>query len=228
MKKIAILQSNYIPWKGYFDIIRQSDIFVIYDEVQYTKNDWRNRNLIKTANGLEWLTIPVKQNNLNQKINETYISNINWHKKHWNSILCNYSKSPYFKTFGNEIKSVYDSIDSENLSEINLRFIRKINELLGIDTEIIDSESLNLTGDKNERLIDAIKKLNGTHYLSGPAAKSYLNTNEFESESIQVEWMDYSNYPEYPQLFSSFNHNVSVLDLIFNVGDKALDYLNKE
>ena len=111
MKKIAILQSNYIPWKGYFDIIRQSDIFVIYDEVQYTKNDWRNRNLIKTPNGIEWLTIPVNQKNLDQKINETFVSTTNWNKKHWNSILCNYSKSPYFKTYW----KLYSMDEDENL-----------------------------------------------------------------------------------------------------------------
>lgn len=227
MKKIAILQSNYIPWKGYFDIIRQSDIFVIYDEVQYTKNDWRNRNLIKTPNGLEWLTIPVGQDKLDQKINETFISQNNWNKKHWNTLLCNYSKSPYFRTFGNVFKDLYENIGTNNLSEINVKFITTINSILGIETEIIDSKSLNLTGDKNNRLIEAVKKLNGTHYISGPAAKSYINTDSFESESIKVEWMDYSFYPEYPQLFGKFKHNVSILDLIFNVGPDAIKFLEK-
>ena len=227
MKKIAILQSNYIPWKGYFDIIRQSDIFVIYDEVQYTKNDWRNRNLIKTPNGIEWLTIPVNQKNLDQKINETFVSTTNWNKKHWNSILCNYSKSPYFKTYATVIKELYESLETKNLSEINVLFIKGINRILGIETEIIDSRTLNLTGDKNNRLIEAVKNLNGTHYISGPAAKSYLNTDSFESESIKVEWMDYSFYSEYPQLFGEFKHNVSILDLIFNVGPDAIKFLKK-
>ena len=227
MKKIAILQSNYIPWTGYFDIIRQSDVFVIYDEVQYTKNDWRNRNLIKTPNGLEWLTIPVNQKKLDQKINETFVSTTNWNKKHWNSILCNYSKSPYFKTYGTVIKELYESLETKNLSEINVFFIKGINRILGIETEIIDSRTLNLSGDKNNRLIEAVKNLNGTHYISGPAAKSYLKTDSFESESIKVEWMDYSFYPEYPQLFGGFNHNVSILDLIFNVGPDAIKFLKK-
>lgn len=227
MKKIAILQSNYIPWKGYFDIIQKSDVFVIYDEVQYTKNDWRNRNLIKTPNGLEWLTIPVNQKNLDQKINETYVSQHNWNKKHWNTLVGNYSKAPFFKRYSEEFKDLFLGIETDNLSEINLLFIKKINSLFEINTEIIDSQSLQLIGDKNERLIEAIKKLNGTHYISGPAAKSYLNTVAFEKEEIHVEWMDYSSYPEYPQMFSPFKHNVTILDLLFNVGPDSKKYFNK-
>lgn len=225
MKKVAILQSNYIPWKGYFDIIKMADVFVFYDDVQYTKNDWRNRNQIKTPNGLSWLTIPVTQKSLNQKINETYASQLNWNKKHWNAITCNYSKSPYFKTFEKDFKDLYLSIETNNLSEINQIFIKKINEILEIKTETIDSRSLDLRGDKNERLIDAVKKLNGTHYISGPAAKSYLDLNKFESQSIQVEWVDYNGYREYSQLFGTFKHNVSVIDLIFNEGSNAVNFL---
>jgi hypothetical protein len=225
MKKVAILQSNYIPWKGYFDIIKMADVFVVYDEVQYTKNDWRNRNQIKTANGLSWLTIPVIQKSLNQKINETFVSQSNWNKKHWNSITCNYSKAPFFEQFEDYFKQIYSQIQTQNLSEINQIFIKKINEILNIRTEIVDSRDLNLVGDKNERLIDAVKKLNGTHYISGPAAKSYIDLNKFETESIQVEWVDYNGYPEYSQLFGAFKHNVSILDLVFNEGSNANNFL---
>lgn len=225
MKKIAILQSNYVPWKGYFDIIKMADVFVIYDEVQYTKNDWRNRNQIKTPNGLSWLTIPVLQNTLNQKINETVVSQFNWNKKHWNSITCNYSKAPFYKTLESEFQQLYYSIETQNLSEINQIFIKKIANFLKIETDIIDSKSLNLVGDKNERLIDAVKKLNGTHYISGPSAKNYLDVNKFEAESIQVEWVDYNGYPEYSQLHGDFKHNVSILDLIFNEGSNSNKFL---
>ena len=157
MKKIAILQSNYIPWKGYFDIIRRADVFVIYDEVQYTKNDWRNRNLIKTAKGAEWLTIPVSQKSLQQRIDETTVTQKNWHKKHWNTLVCNYAKAPYFKDYEADFEAFYSSLNTENLSEINLLFIKKINSILDIKSEIIDSKSLKLSGDKNDRLIDAVK-----------------------------------------------------------------------
>lgn len=216
-KKIAILQSNYIPWRGYFDLINKVDVFVIYDEVQYTKNDWRNRNIIKTPNGPMWLTIPVRQFNLEQKINETRVSLKNWNIKHWNSIKANYTKAPYFKLYEEQFKELYLGMDTDLLSEINLKFIRAINAILGIQTEIIDSLALNLNGNKNERLVDAVTKLNGTHYLSGPAAKDYLDTSLFEKNNIQVEWMDYSGYTEYPQLYPPFWSKVSVLDNIFNL-----------
>jgi len=228
MKKVAILQSNYIPWKGYFDIIQKADVFVIYDEVQYTKNDWRNRNMIKTPTGMQWLTIPVSQQSLNQKICETCISASNWNMKHWNALAGNYARARYFRHYESELKLLYSSIVTNNLSEINRQFIDKINSLLEITTEIIDSRSLDLIGDKNERLIDAVKKLNGTHYISGPAAKSYLDVSAFEKASIQVEWMEYSGYPTYSQLFEPFSHNVTVLDLLFNEGPNAKNFLKKQ
>lgn len=228
MKKIAILQSNYIPWKGYFDIIKESNIFVIYDEVQYTKNDWRNRNQIKTPNGMSWLTIPVSHKSLDQKIHETLVANSNWTKKHWNALVCNYAKSSFFNYYESEFKELYSSIETNNISEINQIFIKKINQILDIKTEILDSRTLNLTGDRNERLVDAVKKLKGTHYISGPAARNYLDVKKFESESIQVEWFDYTGYPEYSQLYGQFQHSVSILDLIFNVGPDAKHFLKKE
>ncbi len=226
-KKIGILQSNYIPWKGYFDLINKVDVFVIYDEVQYTKNDWRNRNLIKTQNGLDWLTIPVYFKDSNQIIKDTKISFEKWNTKHWRSIQVNYAKAPFFKNYKDYFEELYMSNQSSYLSEVNFKFILSINELLGVTTKIIYSNDLNLNGDKNERLIDAVKKCEGTIYLSGPAAKSYLNVNLFQQNDIQVEWMDYSNYPIYHQLFSPFVHGVSILDLIFNLGySDTLSYLN--
>ena len=164
-----------------------------------------------------WLTIPVRQFNLEQKINETRVSLKNWNIKHWNSIKANYTKAPYFKLYEEQFKELYLGMDTDLLSEINLKFIRTINDILGIQTEIIDSISLNLNGNKNERLVDAVTKLNGTHYLSGPAAKDYLDTSLFEKNNIQVEWMDYSGYTEYPQLYPPFWSKVSVLDNIYNL-----------
>jgi len=227
MKKVAILQSNYIPWKGYFDIIRQSDVFVIYDEIQYTKNDWRNRNLIKTNNGTQWITIPVSQKSLSQKINETVVSQYNWNVKHWNTLLANYGKAPFFKEFGPLFKELYLSIETNLLSEINLKFIRLINQILEIKTEIIDSTTLNLQGDTNEKLIECVTQLGGSHYISGPAAKNYIDLDAFAAKNIEVEWMDYSGYPEYSQQHPPFVHGVSVLDLIFNEGKNSKNFLDK-
>lgn len=223
-KKIAILQSNYIPWKGYFDMIASVDVFVIYDEVQYTKNDWRNRNLIKTKNGLQWLTIAVKQERLTQAIYETEVFKKNWTKKHIGTLQANYAKTSYFSEYKNRIFDIYENA-STNLSEINLDFIKEICVILDIDTKIIDSRSLNLSGNKQEKLIQACKQLDADVYLSGPAAKSYIDEAVFENQNISVEWMDYSNYKVYNQLHPPFEHGVSVLDLIFNEGPNSKEYL---
>ena len=215
MKKVAILQSNYIPWKGYFDIINSVDTFIIYDEVQYTKNDWRNRNKIKTSQGTQWLTIPVSHKSLDQKIFETKVSLNNWNKKHWSSIKTNYGKAENFNTFKDQVENLYLGISTPFLTEINKIFIHEINNIFGINTEILDSRELNLKGDKNEKLIDAIKKVGGNYYISGSSAKSYLNEELFYHENIQVEWKNYSNYLEYNQIHPPFDHFVSILDLIF-------------
>lgn len=225
MKKVAILQSNYIPWKGYFDIINSVDTFIIYDEVQYTKNDWRNRNQINSKQGLQWLTIPVRVQSLEQKIFETKISFAKWNKKHWNSITANYGKTPGFALHKERFEELYLGCKTDVLSEVNVSFIKSINEVLGINTEIIDSRDLNLQGDKNERLVDAVKKVNGDLYLSGPAAQSYLDESLFTDESIKVEWKKYLGYPEYPSFHEDFQHGVSILDLIFNNENPSIDLI---
>lgn len=221
---VSILQSNYIPWKGYFDIIAKSDVFVIYDEVQFTKNDWRNRNLIKTQKRLEWISIPVRKENLHQKIFETEILQGHWIKKHKSTLQTNYGKARYFKEYKDIFFEIYD-FPTTNLSEINRLFIEKICVILAINTKIIDSRELNLEGDKVERLLDACKKLNATKYLSGPAAKNYINEDLFNENNIEIEWIDYSNYKEYNQLYPPFEHGVSILDLIFNEGPNARSFL---
>jgi hypothetical protein len=215
--KIAILQSNYIPWKGYFDLINSVDIFVIYDEVQFTKNDWRNRNLIKGKEGLQWLTIPVIQNNLSQKIDETEIAHKHWVRKHVQAIQLNYKKSPFFDEVFPFIESLYQ-FNSSSLSSINQNIIFKINDLLEIKTQIINSKVLELKGDRVYRLIDACKKLKASVYVSGPLAKSYLIDSQFSDEKIQIEWKDYSNYSEYNQIHPPFSHNVSIIDTLMNLG----------
>jgi hypothetical protein len=227
-KKIAILQSNYIPWKGYFDLIDSVDVFVIYDEVQYTKNDWRNRNIIKTRHGKEWITIPARQRSLDQRIDETQVSLKNWNVKHWNTIVTNYSRAGAFKEVREFLENLYLATPfSTNLSEINKIFLVAISNFLGITTEIISSDVLQLRGDRNERLVEACLKLKANVYLSGPAASEYLQVDLFHHHGIQVEWMNYSGYPQYPQLFPPFIHGVSILDVILNTGPSAKAYIKK-
>lgn len=224
-KRIAILQSAYIPWKGYFDMINMVDEFIIYDKVGFSKNDWRNRNRIKTSNGLQWLTIPVYQPNINQAINEVRISNPTWSKKHWKAIVLNYIKAPYFKTYKEDLEGFYLSENSPYLSEINLRGIRMLCKILNISTPIITEFPYDSSLPPTERLIEICKSRKADAYLTGPAAKSYLSEPAFNRENINLNWMDYSNYPEYPQLTEPFTHNVSVLDLIFNIGPESDKYM---
>ena len=225
MKKVAILQSNYIPWKGYFDIIGSVDEFVLYDDMQYTKNDWRNRNKIKTQNGLQWLSIPVRQESLHQKIHETKITDPKWHVNHWKSIAQSYAKAPHFKAYKDQFEALYMNATHEGISEINRHFIDAMCGMLGITTRIRDSREFVLAEGKSERLLALCQELGATTYLSGPAARDYLDESIFHAAGIGVKWMDYSGYQEYHQLFPPFEHGVSVIDLILNEGENAKNYL---
>lgn len=228
-KKVAILQSNYIPWKGYFDIISSVDEFIIYDEMQYTTRDWRNRNKIKTPNGLKWLSIPVNSKGFQirqQKISETKVVDTNWVKSHWDSIVINYSMAPYFNDYKDYFKDLYYSCEKEEyLSRINYKFITAINKLLDIKTKISYDVDYGLIEGKTERLVDLVKKTQGTEYLSGPAAKDYIDESLFEKAGIKLTWMDYSGYKEYNQLYPPFEHGVSIVDLIFNCGKESKNYM---
>ena len=225
-KKVAIVQSNYIPWKGYFDLINLVDEFILYDDMQYTRRDWRNRNVIKTSAGLKWLTIPVAvKGNFFQKIQDTTISDHGWAKKHWQSIVHSYSKAKHFQTYRETFEALYLSKDEQFLSLINYRFLTAICQILGIDTRISWSHDYVAAGVKTERLLDLCKQAGAGVYISGPSARAYLNEELFAREQIELQYIDYSGYPEYGQLFPPFAHQVSVIDLIFNEGPEATKYM---
>lgn len=227
MKKVAILQSNYIPWKGYFDMIAAVDEFIIYDDVQFTKNDWRNRNKIKTPNGVQWITIPVRQENLDQKISETRVSDHRWADKHWKTLKQNYSRAEGFLTFAPTLEKTYrQAAELEFLSDINLLFLRTLCQLTHIDTTISLCTDYSMKGDRMSRLVNLCAQASATAYLSGPSGKSYLQEDEFTNSGIAVEWMDYSGYVEYPQLHPPFDHHVSLIDLLFNSGPGSSSYMN--
>lgn len=217
-----ITQSNYIPWKGYFDAIAQTDLFVIYDEMQFTKRDWRNRNLIKTEKGLKWLTIPVEvKGKFHQKINETVISDPKWGKKHWGAISQAYRKAQHYAEIKDLLEPLYLGESPKFLSEINLNFLRKICQYLSIDTEFHFSKDFDLKEDRNDRLINLCLELSVTDYYSGPAAKEYMEISKFEQNGIEVHFFNYLGYPEYQQLHGAFEHGVSIIDLLFNEGPNA-------
>ncbi len=223
---MAISQSNYIPWKGYFDLINKADEFIIYDDMQYTKRDWRNRNKIITPQGLQWLTIPVEvKGKYFQTIKDTKISNKNWAKNHWNSIKQNYSKTKYFYVYNDLFEQLYLDSTEEFLSDINYKFIIEINKILGINTRIRYSCEFDLIDGQTEKLLGICKDCDADIYLSGPSAKNYFDEEQAKKENIQVEWMDYSAYPEYTQSYTPFEHGVTILDLIFNEGPNATKFM---
>lgn len=225
-KKVLITQSNYIPWKGFFDAINLVDTIVLYDTAQYTRRDWRNRNKIKTPNGLLWLSIPVDaKGNYFQKINETKVKDATWNQKHWKTINFNYKRAAFFEEYKAFFEGLYLGCTEEYLSEINFRFLTEICTLLNIKTTFLRSEDFDLSGAKTEKLLDICKGLGATHYYSGPAAKDYLDTQLFINEGISVEWLDYSGYPVYRQLYGEFEHDVSIIDLIFNEGPNAYQFM---
>lgn len=226
VKKIAILQSNYIPWKGYFDLIAAVDEFILFDDVQYTRRDWRNRNKIKTAQGIQWLTIPVKsKGKYLQSIRDTELNGTQWASDHWKALFQNYHKAPCFKEVSKWVKDLYFNDIPTNLSQLNFRFINEICNNLGIKTKITWSWDYPLTVGKSERLVDLCLAAGGAEYISGPSAKSYIDESAFLKCGVKLTWFDYLGYPEYPQLCGDFVHGLTILDLLFNCGKDSPQYM---
>ena len=224
-KRVAILQSSYIPWKGYFDLIRKVDEFIFYDDAQYTKRDWRNRNQIKTKDGLLWLSIPVEvKGKFTQAIKDVSIVDPSWSTQHFKSIAGAYAKAPRFQEYRGVLEELYRGATSTRLSEVNRRFVEGLARILGIGTKLSWSMDYELPEGRVERLVALCKQAGATSYLSGPAAKDYIEQDAglFAEAGIEVGYIDYSNYPEYPQLHPPFEHHVSVIDLILNAGPEAL------
>ena len=224
-KKIALLQSNYIPWKGYFDIINMADVFIFHDDLQYTHGDWRNRNKIKTRNGLEWISVPCGTSE-SRLICEVELKDKKWQKKHWAKIEQSYIKAKYFSTFKDYFMNIFLDKEWNNLSDMNQFIIKSISkDILKINTKFEDTRSYDLENSKAERVLELLEKTGAEVYLSGPAAKNYFNESMTDKIGVKLEWMDYSGYPEYNQLYPPFEHGVSILDLIFNEGENAKKFM---
>lgn len=225
-KKVAIVQSNYIPWKGYFDMIAAVDEFVLYDDMQYTRRDWRNRNQIKTPQGIQWLTVPVRvKGKFLQTIRETEIDGDAWAADHWKALVQNYRRATHFAEVVAWLEPVYLGRTYVHLSELNRDLLRAVCDYLGIGTMITDSSQYTLVGGKTERLADICRQVGATEYISGPAARDYVDPSVFERMGIGLTWFDYSGYPVYPQLWGEFTHGVSILDLLFNCGRNSGDFM---
>lgn len=226
MKKVAIVQSNYVPWKGYFDMIAAVDEFILFDDMQYTRRDWRNRNLIKTPQGLQWLTVPVQvKGKYDQKIKETEIAGFDWAQQHWKSIVQNYKKARYFNETSHIFEKIYLDSKFTHLSLLNELLIKEICKFLRIKTKISHSSDYSLVDGKTEKLLELTLQSGGDEYVSGPAAKDYLEDDLFFAKGIKLTWFSYENYQPYPQLWGDFIHGVSILDLIFNCGSDSIKYM---
>lgn len=226
-KRVAIVQSSYIPWKGYFDLIRSVDEFVLYDDMQYTKRDWRSRNRIKTSNGPLWLTVPIDvKGKFDQRICEAQVAGTDWAEKHWLSLRHAYGKARYFSDYRAALEAAYAACASEtSLSRINFLLIRQMCQLLDIRTPITWSMDYPQRDGKTERLLSICQAAGASHYLSGPAARDYMDLAVFERAGVEVTFADYSGYPEYPQAHPPFEHAVSALDLLFHTGPEAASFM---
>lgn len=226
MKKVAILQSNYIPWKGYFDLIASVDEFILYDDMQYTRRDWRNRNQIKTPQGLQWLTVPVQvKGKYHQTIRETEIDGDAWRNLHWKALQQNYRRSPHFDEVAAWLEPLYLGEAPTMLSAMNRSFIEKVCAHLGVRTRLSWSWDYELVDGRSERLLSLCQQAGGIEYVSGPAAKDYLDESVFEAAGVKVSWFDYQGYKPYPQLWGEFAHSVTILDLLFNCGPQAHQFM---
>lgn len=217
--RAVVLQSNYLPWKGYFDLIQEADVFVFYDEVQYTKNDWRNRNRICSKNGPTWLTIPISRDAVKQKISEVRVPQTGWQQDHFQVLTHSYRPAPHFGQIEPLLQEIYQDRQWTHLSALNHFCTERIAQVLGLTTRFLDSKTFDLEGGRVERLVSLLRQVGATEYLSGPSARDYLAGSEplFAAAGIELRFKSYAGYPEYPQLHAPFEHAVSVLDVLANV-----------
>ena len=226
----VILQPSYIPWRGYFDQINRADVFVFYDDVQYDKHGWRNRNQIKTAQGRQWLTIPVHSAGVVDKSIPIKQVEIDWSKPwntaHWKALTFAYGRAPFFRTYTSLLESFYQRHDiylADFTIDLTVALAR---ELGNQHTRFVRSSDLEANGQKTDRLVQILVQVGADRYISGPSARDYIENDKFASTGITLEYMDY-NYPEYPQLHPPFDPNLSILDLLFMTGSDAMRFITR-
>lgn len=220
---VSVHQPQYMPWLGYFEKIARSDRFVILDTVQYKKNEFQNRNKIKTAQGWQWLTVPVGYK-FPMAINEVPINNnINWRNKHLQAVLSNYSKAPFFSDYRQGLESLFAQ-EWNIIADVNRASVDFLVQALGIDTPIDNANEWELSEDPTGRLVDICKQLNADTYLSGAGGREYLDEVQFENAGIKIEFQDYT-HPTYEQRFGDFEPYMAAIDLLFNCGPQSRDVL---
>lgn len=227
---VVILQPSYIPWRGYFDQIRRADLFVFYDDIQYDKHGWRNRNQIKTAQGRQWLTIPVHSRGVTRgiPIKDVRIdASKPWAKQHLRALSQAYARAPHFAAYAPLLEAAFGRGD-ELLADFTIWLTTALAREMGIaHTKFLRSSEIpGVAGQKTDRLIRILTQVGATHYLSGPSARDYIEQQKFDEAGISVEYLEY-RYADYPQLHGAFDPAVTILDLLFMVGKDARRYLEE-
>ncbi|MGO4170873.1 WbqC family protein [Bosea sp. TAF32] len=226
MTRVAIIQSSYIPWRGFFAAVALCDTFVFFDSVQFTRRDWRTRNAIKTSQGVHWLSVPIMQKgNFHAPIDGVRIADPNWWRTHLKSIEVAYRRAPHFDDIFPFVRQLFESVaDLPTLSDVNQTMTTALCRALRIETRFVRDIDLLPREDMaamrpTERLVKLSAVAGARAYLSGPSAKSYLDEGEFHALGIRVEWMDYSRFGEpYPQIWGAFAPAVSIVDTLLNLG----------
>ncbi|HEC77317.1 MAG TPA: hypothetical protein ENI33_08710 [Thermoplasmatales archaeon] len=218
---IAIHQPNYLPYLGFFDKMKKSDLFVIYDDAQFNKSDFQHRNRIRIHNGWKWLTVPVEKKHL--PINEIRIKNevstwkgLGWADAHFKDIEDNYKGAAYYSEYADELKKIYEK-RYDKLVELNMELINFLKKAFDIKTEIGLSSELGFTSRSTERLVEMVEALGGDTYLSGAAGRNYLDTSLFQKKGIKVVFQDFK-HPVYKQRYEGFEPDMAAIDALFNVG----------
>lgn len=207
-------QPNYLPWLGFFDKMRRCDVFIIEDIVQFVYKEFQNRNRIKTPNGVQWLTVPVREGGKRKPISDVEIANDqNWAERHWLTLMHSYASAPYWKEYNNFFRDAY-SQKWARLIDLNMHLIKGIMNFLDIDTKIVLASNLGVSGKKNDLLISQCKALGADTYLSGAGGKDYIDVERFGQEGLKVIFQDFQ-YPVYPQLWGEFVPNLSIVDYLF-------------
>ena len=224
---VAVHQPQYLPWLGYFDKIDKADIFVLLDTVQFKKNEWQNRNKIKSAQGWQWLTVPVMYK-YPQSINEVTIDNkVNWQRKHRQALVSNYKKAPYYHRVEEVLRDIFSS-SWQFISQLNIEVVKRLVRVMGIGTPLyVASELGEFFQDPDERLVAITRHFGSGTYLAGIGGRGYMNLDVYDKGGIEVMFQDFK-HPVYHQLFGDFEPFMSVIDLIFNHGDKSLTILRGE
>lgn len=226
--KVTILQPTYLPWMGYFEMINSADVYIVFDHVQFERKSWQQRNRIKASNDVVWLSVPVEKASRDTRICDIKISYANGNplEKHWKTISLAYKRAPYFNKYESFFEAIYHK-KYVLLRDLNVDIIRGICNILGIKTKITFSSGLDLNDQdmgKTEKIISLCKKVGVTHLYDAKGTQDFIDTSSFQKQDVKVTFQDFQ-HPEYSQLWGKFVPYLSIIDLLFNEGDKALSII---